>query len=59
MEHYLTASDVAEALQISVATARTIIKANIPYVVIGREVRVRESDVDEYLRGIEERGIEC
>lgn len=58
MERYLTPTDVAEALQVSVATARTIIKANIPYVIVGREIRVKESDVDEYLEK-EERRIEC
>lgn len=50
MEKYLTTQQVADALQISVATARIIIKANIPYLNIGREIRVKESDVDEYLK---------
>lgn len=50
MDTYLTTQQVADALQISVATARIIIKANMPYLTIGREIRVKESAVDEFLK---------
>lgn len=53
METYLTPTQIAESLQVSVQTARIIIKANMPYVVIGREIRVKESAVTDYLKNEE------
>lgn len=55
METYLTPTQVADFLQISVQTARIIIKSSMPYIVIGREIRVKESDLTDYLKNEERR----
>ena len=47
----LSAEELAEHLQVSVSMAYTIMRTGeIPVVKIGRCVRVRQEDVNEYIR---------
>ncbi len=56
MDRYLTTKDIADRMQISTATARIIVKANLPYVLIGgREMRVSETAFEDYLGKITQR----
>ena len=56
MDRYLTTKDIADRMQISAATARIIVKANLPYVLIGgREMRVSETAFEDYLGKITQR----
>ena len=56
MDRYLTTKDIADRMQITAATARILVKANLPYVRIGgREMRVSETAFENYLETITQR----
>jgi len=49
MNTYLTVEEVAQILRVSKKKAREIIRAEIPYLVIGNRMRIRECDLHEYI----------
>ena len=49
MDTYLTVEEVADILRVKRQTAREIIKTEIPYLIIGKRIRVKESDLFEYI----------
>lgn len=48
----LTVKDVAERLNVSVTTVNRLVKTALKSVKIGKSRRVRESDLEEYIRSL-------